>query len=74
MALFLLGTKMVRFSISIQPSISPHGFTVAHCTRAVFIKVRVVNNDKIKKAEEPCCRQQDQMLFPGSAPAPMRSI
>jgi len=48
MALFLLGTKMVRFSISIQPSISPHGLTVAHCTRAVFLKVRDVNNDKIK--------------------------
>ena len=74
MAIFLLCTKMVRFSISIQPSKSPYGFTVARCTRAVFIKVREVNNDKIKKAEEPCCRQQDQMLFLGVVPAPMRSI
>jgi hypothetical protein len=53
---------------------SPHGFSVAHCTRAVVINVLEAINGKIKKAEEPCCRQQDQMLFPGGAPAPMRSI
>jgi hypothetical protein len=63
MALFLLGTKMVRFSISIQPSISPHGFTVAHCTRAVFIKVREVNNDKIKKQKNPAVANRTKCFF-----------
>jgi hypothetical protein len=62
---------MVRYSISIQPPLSPTVLAVAHCHRAVFLMFEILIMAKLKKAEEACCRQQDQMLFSGVTPAPM---
>jgi hypothetical protein len=70
-SLFLLSTKMVRYSISIQPPLSPHGFNSRTLSPGRIFNVRDFDNGKIKKAEDACCRQQDQMLFSGVTPAPM---
>jgi hypothetical protein len=61
-ALFLLGTNMVHYSISIQPALSPNGFTVAHCCRALLLKFE---RTMIAIKRGTCCRQQIKCFFRG---------